>query len=437
MLVLCHNYSIFEFDKKNNEMKKNNFLLSMMIVLLFSSFTINSSKAQLYINEFMAGNNDALPGPQGDYPDWIEIYNAGTEAVMLGGYYLCDTLDISLAYMIPDTHPDSVTVAAGGYMVFYANKSQETSVFNLDFRLNDSGEQIGLWAPDQTALDEITFSTQIADISFGRYPDGSETWFPMVNYTPGASNTNPEIPPLDANLYINEFMASNNAALPGPQGDFPDWIEIYNAGTEAVNLGGYYLCDTLDITRAYMIPNTHPDSVTVAAGGHILFYANNSEASSVLNLDFKLSGDGEQIGFWAPDLSVIDTLSYTEQFADTSYGRYPDGSETWFLMPNFTPGTTNQSVAINEIKHSISDLQNSPNPFCTETNIQFTLINPDKVSIRIFDAGGSLVKVIADGNFAEGTHSIMWNASDLKAGYYFYTLQSSTGILSNKAVVIK
>ena len=50
-------------------------------------------------------------------------------------------------------------------------------------------------------------------------------------------------------------MASNDGAFPGPQGDNPDWIEIYNAGAEAVMLGGYYLSDKLDDPEAmYQIP---------------------------------------------------------------------------------------------------------------------------------------------------------------------------------------
>ncbi len=393
-------------------------------------------EVELCINEFMASNDDALPGPQGDYPDWIEIYNAGTEAVNLSGYYMYDTLDVNEAYMIPATHPDSVTVAAGGFLVFYANGNSESSVMNLDFKLKGGGEQIGFWTPDMAVIDTLTYTAQMADTSYGRYTDGSENWYLMTEYTPGAANVyNPG--PVEVELFINEFMASNDFAFPGPEGDYPDWIEIYNAGSEDVMLGGYYMYDALDVTVAYQIPDTQPDSVTVAAGGFIVFYANGSPATSVMNLDFKLKGEGEQIGFWAPDMAVIDTLTYTEQIADTSYGRYPDGSEEWFMMPNYTPGASNQPVAINEISNNVTDMQNYPNPFNTETNIQFTLENSDNVIVRLYDARGALIKVLADGNFQTGTHSINWSAADMEAGYYFYTLQTSTNFLSRKALIVK
>lgn len=321
-------------------MKKNYFLMTMMLLLSFFVLT-NAVQAQLYINEFMASNDASFPGPQGDYPDWIEIYNAGTEAVMLGGYYMSDDLeDPEARYMIPSTYPDSVTVAAGGYIVFYANKEEASSVLNLNFKLSGGGEAIGLWDASQVDVDHLTYFSQTTDISYGRYPDGSDVWGFMSNITPGA--TNAALDPNTTVLYINEFMASNDFAFAGPQGDFPDWIEIYNPGVEDVNLAGYYMSDDLvDPEAMFQISGEHPDSVTVPAGGYIVFYANKADSSSVLNLNFKLSGGGEQIGLWNPEKLFLDSLTYGEQITDTSYGRFQDGTENWYFMADITPGASN------------------------------------------------------------------------------------------------
>ncbi len=198
-------------------MKKNYFLVSMMMMLSFFVLT-NAVQAQLYINEFMASNDVSFPGPQGDYPDWIEIYNAGTEAVMLGGYYMSDKLDDPAAmYMIPSTFPDSVTVPAGGFIVFYANKGDASSVMNLNFKLSGGGEAIGLWDSSQLVVDNLTYGAQTSDISYGRYPDGADAWGFMSNYTPGAPNQ--MFDPPAVGLYINEFMASNDDAVPGPEAE--------------------------------------------------------------------------------------------------------------------------------------------------------------------------------------------------------------------------
>lgn len=399
----------------------------------------NPAMVELYINEFMASNDAALPGPLGDFPDWIEIYNDGTEAVMLGGYYMSDVLnDPEAMYQIPSTYPDSVTVPAGGHIVFYANKEEAVSVLNLNFKLSGDGEQIGLWDPSMMFVDSITYGPQYADTSYGRYTDGTDNWYMMIDYTPGATNTNP-IPPVEIELYINEFMASNDNAYPGPQGDFPDWIEIYNPGTEAVMLGGYYMSDKLDDPEAmFQISSAYPDSVTVGAGDFIVFYANSEDASSVLNLGFKLSGDGEAVGLWDPSQNFVDSLTYGPQTADTSYGRYEDGTDNWFLMPEYTPGAANlNTMSVNEIDVNATLSQNYPNPFSTETSFEFSLENPDKVCIKVYDTRGMLITVLTDDFYTHGTHTVKWDASGMPAGYYIYTLQTSTSVITNKALIVK
>ena len=408
-----------------------------MLAMLLSIITHgNQANAQLYINEFMASNIDALPGPQEDYPDWIEIYNAGTEDVMLGGFFMSDTLDVEAAFRISDAYPDSVTVAAGGFIIFYANKDEELSVLNLNFKLSGNGEQIGLWNADENLLDGLTYGEQTEDVSYGRYPDGSTNWILMPDFTPGASNTAQS--PGEIKLFINEFMASNIDALPGSQGDYPDWIEIFNAGDEDVMLGGFLLFDTLDVGQAYQIPDTYPDSVTVVAGGFIVFYANNDEELSVLNLNFKLSGNGEQIGLWDPAENLLNGFTYQEQAVDTSYGRYADGTDNWFIMPDFTPGTANQNIlSVNEIEGQRLISKVFPNPFHSETNIQFTLTQAEWVTIELYDAKGVKIRTIISAKYSDGNHIITLEASELPAGYYYYTFQAGDELQTNKFAIVR
>jgi len=397
------------------------------------------SPIMLYINEFMASNDVAFPGPQGDYPDWIEIYNAGTEDVMLGGYYLSDDLaDPAKMFQIPATYPDSVTVPAGGYLVFYANSDPDWSVLNLNFKLGGSGEQIGLWNPGQVFVDSLTYGEQMADTSYGRYQDGSNNWFFMPDFTPGASNTNPN-PPSPTTLYINEFMASNDGAVPGPQGDYPDWIEIYNAGSEAVMLGGYYMSDDLnDPEKMFQIPSTYPDSVTVQAGGFIVFYANSDPDWSVLNLNFKLSGGGEHIGLWNPDQVFVDSLTYGEQYADTTYGRFTDGTNNWYLMPDYSPGEPNRYTdAISEFRDVNSFSISYPNPFENETKIEFVLDKTEPVSIMIFDITGAVIEKVDNKLFQKGLQQYRWDATGLPSGYYFYQIKTSGNNVTGKVCKIR
>jgi hypothetical protein len=249
-------------------------------------------------------------------------------------------------------------------------------------------------------------------------------------------NFDPFVPP--ANLFINEFMASNDVSFPGPQGDFPDWIEIYNAGQEAIMLGGYYLADDLsDPTAMFQIPDTYPDSVTVTAGGYILFYANKGQESSVLNLIFKLKGGGEHVGIWTPEQDVIDTITYGSQAADTSYGRFPDGGDNWEIIPTYTPGATNATNGIVLDCKAPVLLQNMPNPSRETTTIRFNIETAQKVTINVYSVTGSLVAVLANGVYTAGQHNVVWNASNLPSGYYLYSVETATNKVVKKATVIR
>ena len=148
-------------------------------------------------------------------------------------------------------------------------------------------------------------------------------------------------------LVINEFMASNDNSFPGPEGDYPDWIEIYNPTSDSVMLGGYFMADDLlDTTAMFEISSAYPDSVTVAPFSFILFYANKGDASSVLNLNFKLGSGGEQVGLWSPSKMVIDTITYGQQEADTSYGRTVDAGMAWVKFFPATPMASNSGGTI-------------------------------------------------------------------------------------------
>jgi hypothetical protein len=145
-------------------------------------------------------------------------------------------------------------------------------------------------------------------------------------------------------LVVNEFLASNDACCPDEFGDFDDWIEIYNAGDTPVDLGGMYITDDLMDYSVWQIPGDNPDSTTLAPGGFLLFWADKEPDQGVLHLDLKLSGGGEQVGLFASDAFnniPIDTLTYSEQNADISLARIPDGGATWELATTPTPGTSN------------------------------------------------------------------------------------------------
>ena len=141
-------------------------------------------------------------------------------------------------------------------------------------------------------------------------------------------------------LYINEFMAANASTVTDEAGAFPDWIEIYNAGESAVDLGQAFITDDLDS------PTKGPlaAGLSIEAGGFLVFWADGDTMEGDLHLPFSLAASGEAIGIYWEDedgLFPLDSLTYGEQTDDVSSARVPDGSDNWTTTSDATPGSSN------------------------------------------------------------------------------------------------
>ncbi|MEQ9425278.1 MAG: lamin tail domain-containing protein [Cyclobacteriaceae bacterium] len=145
-------------------------------------------------------------------------------------------------------------------------------------------------------------------------------------------------------LVINEFLAANDANLADPDAveeEFDDWIEIYNTGSEAIDIGGFHLSDNPEDPFRHQLPTDQPSVTTIQPGGYLLLWADGSSEQGALHLDFGLSAAGETIGLYYFDGRTIDEYQFGEQTSDVSMGRSPDGSNNWVAMPNPTPGASN------------------------------------------------------------------------------------------------
>ena len=90
----------------------------------------------------MAKYDNSYPDEHGLFSDWIEIYNANSEPVDLGGLYLSDNKTIPTKYQIPLGKSDSTTISARGFYVFRADALPRLGVNHLGFDLMSSGEDL-------------------------------------------------------------------------------------------------------------------------------------------------------------------------------------------------------------------------------------------------------------------------------------------------------
>jgi len=297
----------------------------------------------LFLNEIMPGNDGVITDENGESDDWFEIYNSASEPVDIGGMYVTDDLTLSVEdwWQIPDTDANATTIPAGGYLVLWADGQPDQGALHVDFRLSATGESIGLADSDgATTLDISTYPALGADVSYGRIPDGTDAWQQFEAATPGGSNSF-----VAPTLLLNEFVADNDSTgFADEAGETDDWIEIYNSGSESIDIGGMYITDDLSNLRKALIPATDAATTTIQPGGFLILWADNDPEQGVLHLDWKLSGDGEDIGLVAPNGSgivLIDSVTFDLQTEGVSQGRDPDGSDTWMFFDAPTPGASN------------------------------------------------------------------------------------------------
>lgn len=155
---------------------------------------------------------------------------------------------------------------------------------------------------------------------------------------------------------INEVMASNATTIADENGDYEDWIELYNFGAEPQNLAGFGLSDNYDNPFKWVFPET-----VIQPGQFLLVWAsgkNRTDPVSELHTNFSISATGEEILLTRPDSVLLDELVPTPVPTDVSYGRYPDGTGQWRFFTITTPGEPNQGPGYGILLNAVDFSEN-------------------------------------------------------------------------------
>jgi hypothetical protein len=140
--------------------------------------------------------NEIMSKDVNDNPDWIEIYNGGTEAMDISGYWLNDKPNADGGFQIPN----GTIIEAGGFYVVDANESGES--------ISSGGEDVSLSEPDGTVIDHTVTPDMSNDVglTWAREIDGIGEWI-IDNPTKGAPNaTAINTPPILIAEPLTEFM---------------------------------------------------------------------------------------------------------------------------------------------------------------------------------------------------------------------------------------
>jgi spore coat protein CotH len=151
-----------------------------------------SSDPQLFINELLCDNDTTIADEYGEYDNWLEIYNGDDTAVWIGDKYLSDNLLNPDKWQLPD-----LTMQPGAFILIWCDNQPEQGPFHTNFKLNDEGEEAGIFDNEGTGyylIDSVSWGAQQIDISFGRQTDGGLPWVFFNEPTPGYSNETNGLP---------------------------------------------------------------------------------------------------------------------------------------------------------------------------------------------------------------------------------------------------
>ena len=293
--------------------------------------------AGVIINELMASNRIELQDEDGDWPDWIELYNGAPSPVDLAGCTLSDDDVNQRKWVFPP-----LTLQPGEYRVVFASGKdrREGETLHTNFKLSTVSEAVRLYDADGNVLSWVEYEGLPSETSLSRLPDGSLTT--EIPPTPGVENTEAGVRAIGMRtrtnprgLYINEIMATGSGS---------DWLELYNDGDRSVDLTGVGLSDSTSHPRRWQFP----EGAIIPAKGYATVLLTGSEgASGIQNgrycANFALSA-GETAVLAAPDGTLIDRTTLFDQFRNVSYGR-AEGHETYRYFAEPTPGEANASTS--------------------------------------------------------------------------------------------
>lgn len=151
---------------------------------------------------------------------------------------------------------------------------------------------------------------------------------------------------------INELMSRNKSTCVDEDGEYSDWIELYNPHPTQAILTGFYLTDDPTNLTKWQFPSFH-----LNPGDYILVFASGKDRTSGphFHTNFNISGEGDEILLVNTTGQIVSSLGGIALGCDVSYGRIPDvtGPKT-VIYSGATPWETNDgSVGLNELNFSV------------------------------------------------------------------------------------
>lgn len=310
-------------------------LFALVLLLSFAFSRQEEGSAHVVISEILASNR-TYPAPNGEYLDYIEVRNLSKAPTDISGYMLSDSAD-SIGY----TFPQGTVLPAGGYLVCWCDKEDDTGRYAAFGISKDGTDTIYLYNSANVLIDQVAASRTDTNVPLVRQEDGS--WAPMPMATPGYENTEAgyeawlgSVGAGDMEVVISEVLTGSSCAAVDGSGMVCDWIELYNGGNSAAVLDGTYLSDDALDRIKWQIP-----SLTLEPGQRAVIRC-VGDGSAADEASFAMPRDGCTVTLTGTSGNVISQVEVPMLNRDHSWALQADG--TYIQTDRITPGSENDDA---------------------------------------------------------------------------------------------
>lgn len=235
-----------------------NKIIPLCIAWFFLFFTNTVAAQGIVINEILSSNTTVNTDEDGSYQDWVELYNTGPAAINLNGYGLTDDPTLPFKWVFP-----SISLPSGQYLLIWCsdkNRTDPANPLHTNFKISASGDQIVLTNTSGITVDSVPATAILQNISYGRLPNGSGSFFFFASATPGAVNASvgysEALSPPSFSHESGFLTAGFNLTLSSTVPGATILYTLDGSEPKATNLGG----------TTYSYKNQYPEHVGQATG---------------------------------------------------------------------------------------------------------------------------------------------------------------------------
>ncbi|MGN0970679.1 MAG: lamin tail domain-containing protein, partial [Aristaeellaceae bacterium] len=307
----------------------------------------------LVFSEAMSANSTAVPDENGNFADWVEIWNSSDHEINLEHVGLSDRND-SIRFLFPN-----VTLQPDERVVVFCSDTNAAEVgqpFHAKFKLSSVGETLYLFDPNAYEIDTLTLPIMSRDESYALQEDG--TFAATTLFSPGYANTaegheqyRTATMVTDGALIISEIMPDPLTGLTDEDGELVDWVELYNTTDQPISLDNYALSNKENKPLRWRFPS---GAVVPAHGYYVVFCSGkdrNTDASAVPHTDFRISAEKDTIVLSDSRGRLVDRVLIDNIPEDCSYARGDDG--TFSIHQIATPGLPNDETGANQMDYNM------------------------------------------------------------------------------------